>query len=49
MRDLFKKVGNIKGTFHLKTGTIKNRDGKDLIEEISKRWQEYTELVQKRS
>jgi len=30
-RDLFKEIGNIKGTFHLKTGTIKNRDGKDLI------------------
>ena len=29
--DLFKKVGNIKGTFHLKMGTIKDRNGKDLM------------------
>ena len=44
-RDLFKKTGDIKGTFHAKMGTIKDRHGKDLIEaeEIKKRWQEYTE------
>ena len=44
-RDLFKKIGNIKGTFHPKMGTIKARNSKDLIEteEIMKRWQEYTE------
>ena len=44
-RDLFKKVRDTKGTFHAKMGTIKDRNGKDLIEaeEIKKRWQEYTE------
>ena len=31
-RDLFKKTGDIKGTFHAKMGTIKDRHGKDLIE-----------------
>ena len=31
-RDLFKKIGDIKGTFHTKTGTIKVRNGKDLTE-----------------
>ena len=51
-RDLFKKIGDIKVTFHAKTGTIKDRKGKDLIEaeEIKKRWQEYIEeLYGKRS
>ena len=45
-KDLFKKVGNIKGTFDLKMGTIKDSYGKDLIEaeEIKRRCQEYTEL-----
>ena len=44
-RDL-KKIGDTKGIFHAKMGTIKHRNGKDLIEaeEIKKRWQEYTEL-----
>ena len=44
-RDLFKKIGNIKGTFHARMGMIKDRSGKDLTEaeEIKKRWQEYTE------
>ena len=48
-RDLFKKIGDIKGTFHAKMGTIKDRNRKDLTEaeEIKKRWQEYTELYQK--
>ena len=48
-RDVFKKVGNIKGTFHPKIITIKDRNGKDIIEaeEIKKRWQEYTELYKK--
>ena len=51
-RELFKKTGKIKGTFHPKIGTIKDRNGKDLTEaeEIKKRWQEYTEeLYKKRS
>ena len=48
-RDLFKKIGHIKGTFHAKMGLIKNRKGQDLIEaeDIKKRWQEYTELYRK--
>ena len=44
-RDLFKKIRDTKGTFHTKTGTIKDRNGRDLTEaeDIEKRWQEYTE------
>ena len=44
-RDLFKKIKDTKGTFHAKMGTIKDRNGMDLIEaeDIKKRWQEYTE------
>ena len=50
-RDLFKKIGDIKGTFHTKTGTIKVRNGKDLTEaeDIKKRWKEYTEELYKKS
>ena len=45
-RDLFKKIRDIKGTFHAKVGTIKDRNGMDITEaeDIRKRWQEYTEL-----
>ena len=45
-RDLFKKIGSIKGKFHPKMGTIKDPNSKDLIEAevINKRWQEYKEL-----
>ena len=41
-RDLFKKTGAIKGTFHARTGTVKNRNNKDLTkaEENIKRLQE---------
>ena len=48
-RDLFKKIRDTKGTFHAKMGTIKDRNGLDLIEaeDIKKRWQEYTELYKK--
>ena len=48
-RDLFKKIRNSKGTFHAKTGSIKDRNGLDLTEaeDIKKRWQEYTELYKK--
>ena len=48
-RDLFKKIRDNKGTFHAKMGSIKDRNGMDLIEaEDIKRWQEYTEeLYQK--
>ena len=44
-RGLFKKIGETKGTFHAKMGTIKDRNGMDLIEaeDIKKRWQENTE------
>ena len=44
-RDLFKKIRDIKGTFHAKMGLIKDRNGMDLTEaeDIKKRWQEYTE------
>ena len=43
-RELFKKTGGIKGIFHARTGTIKDRNSKDLTEaEDIKRWQEYTE------
>ena len=43
--DLFKKTGDIKGTFHGRMGMIKDRNGKDITEaeDIEKRWQEYTE------
>ena len=50
-RYLFTKIRDTKGTFHAKMGTIKERNGKDLteVEEIKKRWQVYTEELQKRS
>ena len=40
-RDLFKKIRDIKGTFHPKVDTIKDRNGMDLTEaeDIKKRWQ----------
>ena len=47
-RDLFKKIRDIKGTFHAKMGSIKDRSGMDLTEaEDIKRWQEYTEELYK--
>ena len=48
-RDLFKKIRDIKGIFHAKMGSIKDRNGVDLTEaeDIKKRWQEYTELYKK--
>ena len=43
-RDLFKKIRDIKGTFHAKMGTIKDRNDMDLTEaEDIKKRQEYTE------
>ena len=44
-RDLFMKIGDTKGTFHAKMGSIKDRNGMDLTEaeDIKKRWQECTE------
>ena len=49
-RGHFKKIGDIKGTFHARMGTIKNRNGKDLTEaqKIEKRWHEYTEELYKK-
>ena len=49
IRYLFKKIRDIKGTFHAKMGSIKDRNGMDLTEaeDIKKRWQEYTELYKK--
>ena len=49
-RDALKKIRDTKGTFHAKMGSIKDRNGMDLIEaeDIKKRWQEYRRTVQKR-
>ena len=49
-RDLFKKIRDTKGTFHAKTGTIKDRNDMDLTEaeDIKKRWQEYPEELYKK-
>ena len=49
-RDLFKKITDIKGTFHARMGSIKDRNGMDLTEaeDIKKRWQEYTEELYKK-
>jgi len=48
-RDLIKKIKDTKGTFHVKLGTIKNRNGMDLTEaeDIKKRWQQSTEELYK--
>ena len=51
-RDLVKEIGDIKGTFHARVGTIQARNCMDLTEaeDIKIRWQEYTEkLYKKRS
>ena len=50
-RDLFKKIRDTKGTFHAKMGSIKDRNGRDLIEaeHIKRRWQEDTELYKRSS
>ena len=49
-RDLFKKIRDTKRTFHAKVGTIKDRNGMDLIEaeDIKNKWQEYTEELYKK-
>ena len=49
-RDLFKKIRDIKGTFHAKMGSIKDRNGVDLTEaeDMKKRWQEYMEELYKK-
>ena len=49
-RDLFKKIRDIKGTFHAKMGSIKDINGMDLAEaeDIKKRWPEYTQELYKK-
>ena len=49
-RDLFKKIRDTEGIFHAKMGTIKDRNYMDLteVEDIKKRWQEYTKEVYKK-
>ena len=49
-RDLFKKIKDTKGTFHVQMGTINDRNGMDLTEaeDTKKRWQEYTEELYKK-
>ena len=39
-RDLFKKIRDTKGIFHAKTGSIKDRNGMEIADDIKKRWQE---------
>ena len=48
--DLFKKIRDTKGIFNAKMGTIKDRNGMDLkeVEDIKKRWQEYTQELYKK-
>ena len=49
-RDFFKKIRDTKGTFHVKMGLIKDRNGMDLAEaeDTKKRWQQYTEVLYKK-
>ena len=49
-RELFKNIRDIKGIFHVKMGSIKDRNAVDLTEaeDIKKRWQEYTEELYKK-
>ena len=49
-RDLFKKIRDSKGTFLAKMGTIKDRNGMDIteVEDVKKRWQEYSEELKKK-
>ena len=50
IKDLFKKIGDTKRTFHENMGTIKDRNGMDLTEaeDIKKTWQGYTEELYKK-
>ena len=47
--DLFKKFRDTKGIFHAKMGTVKDRNGMELteVENIKKRWQDYTKKKKK--
>ena len=49
-RDIFRKIRDVNGIFHAKTGSIKDRNGMDLTkaEDIKKRWQEDTEELYKK-
>ena len=47
-RGLFKKIRDTKRIFHAKMGSIKDRNGMALTEDIKKRWQEYTEELYKK-
>ena len=47
-RDAFKIIRDTKGTFHEKVGSIKDRNGRDLTETEIKKWQEYTEELDKK-
>ena len=49
-RDFFRKIRNIKGIFHAKMGTKKDRKDMDLTEaeDIKKRWQDYSEELYKK-
>ena len=49
-RHLFKKIRDTKGTFHVKMGSIKDRNCRDLTEaeDIKNRWQKYTEELHKK-
>ena len=49
-RDLFKKIRDTMGIFHMKTGTMKDRNSMDLTEaeDVKKKWQEYTEELYKK-
>ena len=49
-RELFKKIGDTKGPFHAKMGSINNRNGMEIMEaeDIKKRWQDYTEELYKK-
>ena len=49
-RDVLNKIRDTKRAFHAKMGSIKDRNGLDLteVEDIKKRWQEYTEELYKK-
>ena len=49
IEEKIKRIRDTKGTFCAKMGTIKDRNGMDLIEaeDIKKRWQQYTEVYKK--
>ena len=50
IKDIFKKIGDAKGTLLVKMGMIKDRNNNKVteVEEIKKRWQEYMEELYKK-